>query len=336
MELYDLSRIELERVLLSDEYDDELKKKAISLREKVYGKDVYIRGLIEFSNYCKNDCYYCGIRCSNRKADRYRLTEDEIYDCCQRGYELGYRTFVLQSGEDKYYDDDRICSIVERIHSDFKDCAITLSIGEKSRDSYKSYFDAGARRYLLRHETANEEHYNKLHPESMKLENRKRCLFDLKEIGYQVGAGFMVGSPFQTVRNICEDIEFLKLLQPDMIGIGPFISHKDTVFSANHSGSLKLTLRIISILRILFPYALIPATTALGTIDEKGRELGILSGANVIMPNLSPTIVRKKYSLYNNKICTGDEAAECRECLDKKIKAIGYNIVCSIGDVIRS
>ncbi|MBP3359688.1 MAG: [FeFe] hydrogenase H-cluster radical SAM maturase HydE [Clostridia bacterium] len=332
---HDLSDSELSVLLQSDKNDAALFKSADALRRKIYKDEVYIRGLIEFTNYCRNNCYYCGIRHDNKNAERYRLSKEEILSCCTEGYSLGFRTFVLQGGEDEYYTDKLICEIVYRIRSQFPDCAITLSIGEKSRESYKAFFDAGANRYLLRHETADEKHYKKLHPPGMSLENRKRCLYDLKEIGYQTGSGFMVGSPFQTTENIIRDLRFLQELKPDMIGIGPFITHQDTPFKSYKSGTLELTLRLISILRLMFPYALIPATTALGTINPKGRELGLKSGANVVMPNLSPPSVRKKYELYENKICTGEEAAQCRGCLENRVKSAGYRIVTDIGNVKR-
>lgn len=309
--------------------------RADEIRKSVYGTDVYLRGLIEFTNYCKNNCYYCGIRCGNSKADRYRLSQDEIMACCKEGYRLGYRTIVLQGGEDPYYKDEDICRIVSGIKKDYPDCAVTLSIGEKPRASYQAYFDAGADRYLLREETSNEAHYRKLHPEGMSMTHRQECLFDLKEIGFQVGAGFMVDSPYQTTEDIIADLRFLEKLQPDMIGIGPYVTHSDTPFAAYPSGSVDKTLRLISILRIMFPYVLLPATTALGTMDPIGREKGLKAGANVIMPNLSPTDVREKYALYDNKICTGEESAQCRDCLELRVKNAGYQIVTSRGDVKR-
>lgn len=324
------------KALLEGEYpQDDLFSAADRRRREFYGDQVYIRGLIEFTNFCRNNCYYCGIRRDNRQADRYRLSNEEILRCCAEGYELGFRTFVLQGGEDPYFTDDRICDLVAKIRADYPDCAITLSIGEKSRESYQRYFDAGANRYLLRHETANAAHYARLHPESMSLEARKQCLFDLKEIGYQVGSGFMVGSPCQTTENLIEDLRFLQQLQPAMIGIGPYITHGETPFAGFPSGSLTLTLRLIAILRLMFPYALIPATTALGTIHPKGRELGLKAGANVVMPNLSPVRVRKLYDLYDNKICTGEESAQCRGCLERRVSSAGYRIVTARGDVIR-
>ncbi len=319
----------------SEEFRQDLAKQADAVRREVYGDRVYVRGLIEFSNICKNNCYYCGIRGGNEKARRYRLSKEEILACCQEGYGLGFRTFVLQSGEDEYYTDDMICEIVSAIRSAYPDCAITLSIGEKDKESYQAYYDAGANRYLLRHETANGEHYGKLHPQGMSLQRRKQCLWDLKEIGYQVGSGFMVGSPYQTTENLIEDLRFLQELEPDMIGIGPYLTHKDTPFSMYPNGSFNRTLRLVSILRLMFPHALIPATTALGTIHPQGREMGLQAGANVVMPNLSPVRVRKMYELYENKICTGDEAAECRECLEKRVEQAGYRIVTARGDVIR-
>lgn len=321
------------QLLQTNKYDSLLYETADNVRKLYYGKDVYIRGLIEFTNYCKNDCFYCGIRRSNGNAKRYRLSKADILQCCAEGYSLGFRTFVLQGGEDLYFTDSVICDIIYNIRSKYPDCAVTLSIGEKSKESCKAYFSAGARRYLLRHETANQFHYSKLHPSSMSLNNRKKCLFNLKEIGYQVGSGFMVGSPYQTTENIIEDLRFLQQLKPHMIGIGPYITHFETPFKNFKSGSLELTLRLISILRLMFPYALIPATTALGTINPQGRELGLKAGANVVMPNLSPVRVRKLYDLYKNKICTAEESAQCRSCLEHRVKSAGYQIVTAVGDV---
>lgn len=297
-----------------------------------YGKTVFLRGLIEFTNICRNDCYYCGIRRSNQNADRYRLSEEQILQCCRQGYALGFRTFVLQGGEDPFYSDERMVPIVRAIRQAYPDCAITLSLGERSRDSYQALFDAGADRYLLRHETANEDHYRFLHPAELRLQNRKECLFSLREIGYQVGAGMMIGAPGQTTEHLVEDLRFLQELRPHMIGIGPFIPHKDTPFHAEQPGALSDTLHLLAILRLLFPQVLLPATTALGTIHPQGRELGILAGANVIMPNLSPTNVRGKYLLYDGKICTGDEAAECHRCMERRMEKIGYHISVERGD----
>lgn len=322
---------------LLDTFDEDDRTYAAELagkaKEPFYGKDVYTRGLIEFTNYCRNDCYYCGIRKSNKAVSRYRLTGDEILQCAKEGYELGFRTFVLQGGEDGFFTPSLVAEIVSQIKNRYPDCAVTLSIGEHSYETYKLWRRAGADRYLLRHETAKEEHYRLLHPDSMSLDNRKRCLFDLKKLGYQVGSGFMVGSPYQTTECIVEDLLFLQKLQPDMIGIGPFIPHKDTPFREEKAGSLELTLMLLSILRLMFPQVLLPATTALGTLDKRGRELGIKAGANVVMPNLSPVSVRKKYELYDNKICTGEEAAECKGCLARRIESVGHRIVESRGDV---
>ena len=327
----------LELITTTDSTANELlAARADNIRRQYYGKKVYIRGLIEFTNYCKNNCYYCGIRAGNGQAQRYRLTKEQILDCCAEGYRLGFRTFVLQGGEDPYYTDERICDIVAAIRAQHPDCAITLSIGEKERASYQAYFDAGANRYLLRHETATPEHYAQLHPASMSLANRKRCLFDLKEIGYQVGSGFMVGSPYQTPANLLADLRFLQELEPDMIGIGPYITHEQTPFADKKSGTAEQTLRLLSILRLMFPYALLPATTALGTIHPNGRELGLKAGGNVVMPNLSPVSVRKLYELYENKICTGEEAAQCRGCLEARVRMAGYEIVTDRGDVAKS
>ena len=269
-------------------------------------------------------------------ADRYRLTKEEILACCDEGYRLGFRTFVLQGGEDPYYTDDKVCEIVAEIHQKFPDCAITLSIGEKKRESYRAYFEAGAERYLLRHETYNTEHYRKLHPANLSAKHRQQCLRDLKEIGYQVGCGFMVGSPYQTTEHLAEDMLFMKELNPHMIGIGPFIPHHDTPFADEAAGTLELTLFMLGLIRLMIPKVLLPATTALGTIHPKGRELGIKAGANVVMPNLSPTEVRKDYLLYDNKICTGDESAQCRHCLEMRMKSIGYQVVTNRGDSLNN
>ncbi|MBR5485674.1 MAG: [Oscillospiraceae bacterium] len=297
-----------------------------------YGNKVFTRGLIEISNYCKNDCIYCGIRRSNRNVQRYHLNKEDILECCKAGYEWGFRTFVMQGGEDGKYTDDYMCDIISAIKSQYPDCAVTLSLGERSRESYQRMFDAGADRYLLRHETATESHYSRLHPEDQLLSTRIKCLYDLKDIGYQVGTGFMVGSPYQTTDNLLNDLEFIQKLQPEMIGIGPFISHKDTPFKDCANGTVGMTLFLMGILRLMNPKALIPATTALGTIQDGGRELGVLAGANVVMPNLSPVDVRKKYMLYDNKLCTGDEAAESCAVLKARMERIGYQVVSERGD----
>ena len=324
--------VELIRAYKEPEAVEALKTRAVELRKKYYGDQVFTRGLIEFTNYCKNDCYYCGIRRSNQNAQRYRLTEEDILECCRQGYELGFRTFVLQGGEDGFFTDDRIVQIVRKIKEQYPDCALTLSIGEKSEESYRAYREAGADRYLLRHETADPRHYMRLHPLEMSGENRKNCLRILKKLGYQTGAGFMVGSPLQTVDDLVEDFLFLKELDPEMVGIGPFIAHQDTPFCNERSGTLDDTLFYLALLRLMLPDVLLPATTALGTIHPRGREMGVLSGANVVMPNLSPVSVRKKYMLYDGKICTGDEAAECRMCLSRRMEQIGCEVVTDRGD----
>lgn len=324
---------ELLHLLNTNEEDVLLTQAADKVRRENYGDKVYIRGLIEFTNYCKNNCYYCGIRRDNKKAVRYRLTKEDILECCHIGYGLGFRTFVLQGGEDMTFSDEAVCDIVYSIKNKFSDCAVTLSLGERSKESYKSFFDAGADRFLLRHETAEEEHYKKLHPDNLSLKNRKECLFNLKEIGFQVGSGFMVGSPYQTMQNLVSDIRFLQELEPDMIGIGPFIRHADTPFAECDSGSLSLTLKMVSILRLCFPYALIPSTTALGTIHPQGREMGLKAGANVVMPNLSPQSTRKLYMLYDNKISTDEEAAESVERLKIRVQNAGYRVVTDVGHV---
>ena len=330
----DLTDEEFVSVLLVDDpqFSEYLSAKARAVREKVYGKEVYLRGLIEFTNYCKNNCYYCGIRCGNKNAERYRLSEEEILSCSDKGYELGFRTIVLQGGEDPYFTDERIVSIVRKIKEQHPDTAVTLSIGERERESYQKFYDAGADRYLLRHETADKAHYEMLHPANMSFEHRMQCLRDLHEIGYQVGCGMMVGSPGQTTEHLIQDLRLLQELQPEMVGIGPFIPQHDTPFAKEAGGTVAMTLRLLSIIRLLLPNVLLPATTALGTIDPKGREKGLLAGANVLMPNLSPTAVRKKYALYDNKICTGEEAAECIRCLAARVESTGYNIVVNRGD----
>lgn len=309
-----------------------LKERAVAVRKQHFGNTVYVRGLIEFTNYCKNDCYYCGIRRGNRHADRYRLSNEQILECCAIGYELGFRTFVLQGGEDPYFTDDRLVEIVSAMRQGYPDCAITLSLGERGKESYQRLFDAGANRYLLRHETASGEHYRTLHPEPLTLAHRQECLYALKEIGFQVGTGFMVGSPGQTLEHLTEDLLFIQGFQPQMVGIGPFIPHQDTQFAGEPSGTVELTTFLLSILRLMIPNLLLPSTTALGTIDPLGREKGIQAGANVVMPNLSPVSVRKSYALYDNKICTGDEAAECKTCLQRRMQSIGYEVVTQRGD----
>lgn len=338
-----IDKLHANRELTHDEYVFLLEKRNPSdteylriLAQEVaiqnYGRNIFLRGLIEVSNYCKNDCYYCGIRRSNRCADRYRLTAEQILACCEVGYENGFRTFVLQGGEDPYYTDDMICEIVRSIKTRYPECAVTLSLGEKTKESYQRYYDAGADRYLLRHETATDEHYRMLHPEEMSLEVRKQCLRDLKSIGFQVGAGFMVGAPGQTYDNIASDFEYLKELEPHMIGIGPFLHHKDTPFRDEPDGSFELTIYCLSILRLMFPSVLLPATTALGTIHPEGREIGIKAGANVIMPNLSPEDVRGKYLLYDGKICTGEELAVKHKQLEDRMNKINYTCVSGRGD----
>ena len=334
-EKHHLSLSSYEKILEErTEADEELAHQlARECTEKYYGRGVYTRGLIEFTNYCKNNCHYCGIQRGNQEVERYRLSKEEILSCCEEGYRLGFRTFVLQGGEDPYFTDEKIVEIVQAIKKAFPDCAVTLSIGEKSRASYEKYFLAGADRYLLRHETADKEHYQYLHPKELSWEHRMRCLQDLKDIGFQVGCGFMVGSPHQTAKTLAKDLYFIQEFQPDMCGIGPFIPQHATVFAKETAGTLHDTLFLLSLLRLIHPNMLIPATTALGTIDKRGRELGILSGANVLMPNLSPTAVRKKYLLYDNKICTGDESAQCRACLSRRMESIGAHLLVDRGDV---
>ena len=307
---------------------------AREVADSIYGKDIYIRGIVEFSNICKQNCYYCGLRCGNSKLERYRLTEQQILECCDSGYEYGFRTFVLQSGEDPYYTTETICSIVKCLKERHPDCAVTLSLGEKTYEEYKAYREAGADRYLLRHETANEEHYGKLHPAEMSWKNRMECLDNLKKLGYQTGCGVMIGSPEQTVECLVDDMLYMQDFEPEMIGLGPFLPHSDTPFRDKPKGSYEMTLYMISLCRLMLPTVLLPATTALGTIRPNGREQGVLAGANVIMPNLSPVQVRDKYMLYDNKICTGDTSSECRGCIERRMESIGYKVVITRGDHI--
>lgn len=315
-----------------EQYAEAAKKLARETAVEAYGNKIYLRGLIEFTSYCKNNCYYCGLRCSNKKAERYRLTPEQIFEAANEGYSLGFRTFVLQGGEDPYFTADRLTYIVSGLKKLHPDCAVTLSVGERSEDEYASFKKSGADRFLLRHETATSDHYQKLHPKELSLENRKNCLHILKKLGFQTGTGFMVGAPFQTNEHIAEDLLFIKDINPEMVGIGPFLPHKDTPFCESPPGSVEKTLFLISVIRLMLPNALIPATTALGTAQENGREAGILCGANVLMPNLSPLSVRKKYMIYDNKISTGEEAAESVQKLKEHLQAIGYEAVVNRGD----
>lgn len=338
-----IERLERERDLTNAEFAvlldqssgadrDFLFERACAVRDAHYGRKVYIRGLIELTNYCKNDCLYCGIRKSNVSCERYRLTKEQILSCCESGYALGFRTFVLQGGEDGWYTDERMTDIVRAMRQAYPDCAITLSLGERGRESFKRLYDAGANRYLLRHETADETHYAKLHPVSMTLTHRLQCLRDLKEIGFQTGAGFMVGSPYQTTECIVRDFRFLQELKPQMVGLGPFIPHHATPLKDFPAGSTERTLLCLSIVRLLLPNVLLPATTALATIDGDGRIKGMNAGCNVIMPNLSPMEDRSKYLLYDNKASSGDEAAESLRALREHLAAAGYEVVIDRGD----
>lgn len=302
-------------------------------RKKIYGNRIFVRGLIEVGNRCKNDCYYCGIRRSNAAVPRYCLTPEEILGCCAEGHALGFRTFVLQGGEG-CLSLETVCGLVRRIKRDYPDCAVTLSLGEFPTEAYRAMREAGADRYLLRHETADPAHYRRLHPASMSFENRMRCLRDLKALGFQTGCGFMVGSPFQTPQSLAKDLKFIEGFRPEMCGIGPFLPQKDTPFGAYSGGSGELTCFLLSLLRLMHPHMLIPATTALGTVDPQGREKGILAGANVVMPNLSPTSERKKYALYDHKICTGDESAQCIACMRARMASIGFAVTVDRGDII--
>lgn len=328
--------IHSEWVRLIEAFSDETAEYAANcadkIRREIFGNFIYIRGLIEISNFCKNNCLYCGIQCSNKTIARYRLTEDEILACCRTGYRLGFRTFVLQGGEDGYFTDEILCVLIEKIKKEFPDCAVTLSIGERSFESYKKLFEAGADRYLLRHETADREHYNFLHAGRMSFERRMECLENLKKIGFQTGCGFMVGSPGQTSDCLASDMEFISEFRPHMVGIGPFVHHHDTIFAKEKNGSVDLTIYLLSLLRIMNPKLLLPATTALTAISENGRERGIKAGANVVMPNLSPVKDRQKYALYDNKPATDAEAAEGLAKLKAQMKKTGFEVMVSRGD----
>lgn len=321
---------------LIEGYDEEAAAFAAQLArqtvQQVNGKTVFIRGLIEISNICKNDCLYCGIRRGNSACSRYRLTPEEIVACTQEGYTLGFRTFVMQGGEDGWFTDEVLCGIIRTIKTRYPDCAITLSLGERSEESYRKLRQAGADRYLLRHETADPAHYQTLHPAEMSFVHRMNCLETLKRLGFQTGCGFMVGSPHQTTEHIAKDLKFIETFYPAMCGIGPFIPHADTPFCKNPAGSADLTCFLLSLIRLIHPKLLLPATTALGSVEQNGRERGILSGANVIMPNLSPANVRDKYMLYNNKLSSGPEAAQNLKELQARMTAIGYEIVVDRGD----
>lgn len=341
-----VDKLRRERILQPGEFiellnnpDEQSRKylfaQAVEVRRQIYGDEVYIRGLIEFTNYCRNNCYYCGIRRDNSSLQRYRLTPEEITTCCDQGYALGIRSFVLQGGEDAANNDAYMVEIIRAIKSRFPDCAVTLSIGERSRDSYQTLFAAGADRYLLRHETANEAHYASLHPSTMSWAHRRRCIEQLKEIGYQVGCGFMVGSPGQTWEHLAEDLLYIRNLEPHMVGIGPFIPQHDTPFAHHPAGSVELTLILLAVIRLLLPDVLLPATTALGTLCANGRERGLLAGANVVMPNISPAYARENYLLYDNKLNSGSEAVEGYYELLRSIEGVGYHAVSARGDCKR-
>lgn len=335
--LYDQRTLSLEEYeyLIANRTDEAAEKLASLARKRaneVYGNRIFVRGLVEITNICKNDCLYCGIRRSNKSCSRYRLTKEEILSCCEEGNKIGYKTFVLQGGEDGYFTDEVLCDIVREIKNRYPDTAVTLSMGERSCESYKSLREAGADRYLLRHETADSEHYSMLHPSELTLENRMRCLRDLKSLGYQVGCGFMVGSPCQTNKHIAKDLKFIEEFSPDMCGIGPFISHRDTPFRDEKNGTLELTCYLLSIVRLIHPRILLPSTTALGTIHPQGRQKGILSGANVVMPNLSPEDAKSKYTLYDNKLHSGAESARELNKLKELISSVGYEAVLDRGD----
>lgn len=336
--LYETNNATDEELLyILDNLDEDSKaylvEKANATRMRTYGNKVYIRGLIEFTNYCVRNCEYCGIRAKNSNAERYRLSQKEILECVDLGDSLGYKTFVLQGGEDPYFTDERLVEIIKKIKEKYPNNAITLSVGERSYESYEKLFNAGADRYLLRHETATKELYEKFHP-GASFENRRECLYNLKKIGFQIGAGFMVGLPGQTNKDLVRDLRFVKELEAEMCGIGPFIPHKDTSLAKEANGTVEKTTTMLALVRLMNPEILLPSTTALGSIASDGREKGIKAGGNVVMPNLSPVSIRKKYSLYDGKVSTGDEAAESKRSIVEKIKSVGYEVEITRGDNI--
>lgn len=310
---------------------DNLFADACRLRDEVYGPKVFMRGLIEITNHCKNNCLYCGIR-RDMRCQRYRLSKEQILSCCRIGHGLGFRSFVMQGGEDAWFTDERMCDIVRSVKAEFPDCAVTLSLGERGYDSFARLREAGADRYLLRHETADAGHYAQLHPAEMRYEYRMQCLQDLRRLGYQVGCGFMVGSPGQTIDTLKKDLAFIEEFHPEMVGIGPFIPAAGTPFEHEPAGSVDLTLRLLAIIRVMNPHVLLPATTALGTLHPTGRERAIRAGANVVMPNLSPQDTRILYSIYNNKLATGSEAAETVADMRARMAAIGMEMPTERGD----
>ena len=318
--------------LCDDHTLDYLRQEAVRTAQKRFGLGIFVRGLIEISSFCRNDCFYCGLRRSNRSAERYRLSHEQIMECCEEGYQAGLRTFVLQGGEDGQLTDEWLEDIISAIRKKYPDVAITLSLGERSRESYERLYLAGATRYLLRHEAADKELYCSIHPTEMSYDNRIACIENLKAIGYQTGMGMMVGVAGQSADSLVQDLLLLERLQPQMIGIGPFIPHRDTPLGDRPAGDLRRTLLMLSIVRIMHPDALIPSTTALATLTPEGRKLGVLSGANVIMPNLTPQSERRKYAIYENKAASGSEAIEGLRELERELAEIGYHIDYSRGD----
>ena len=309
-----------------------LRDTAVRTAQEQFGLGIYIRGLIELSSHCHRDCLYCGLRRSNSTAERYRLTQEEVLACCEEGYRLGFRTFVLQAGEDATHTDDWLEALIAEIRSRYPEAAITLSLGERSEASYLRLRQAGADRYLLRHEAANEKLYTSLHPHGRGLQHRLACAEALQRAGYQVGLGMMIGVKGQTIGHIVEDLKLMERMRPEMVGIGPFIPHPSTPLGSEPAGALGLTLATLAIARLLLPQALIPSTTALATLTPTGRLEGILSGANVVMPNLSPSDVRAKYAIYENKASWGAEAAEGLAALEAELSSIGYHIDYTRGD----
>lgn len=325
---HDLRKDEIVQLLTTDEYNGELFAAADRVRSKYVGDDVHLRGLIEFSNICKQNCLYCGLRRENRKINRYRLTPEQIIDFAGKAKTYGYRTVVLQSGEDENFDVATMQRIIREIKA--MDMALTLSVGEKTKEEYAAYREAGADRYLLRIETTDKQLYEKLDP-GMSFDNRKRCLRDLKELGFEVGTGCMVGLPGQTLESLADDILFFKEIDADMIGIGPFIPNADTPLSEEKGGTFTLSLKVMAITRLLLPDINIPATTAMESLDHNGRVIALGSGANVVMPNVTEGDYRKWYALYPGKICINDTPAHCRSCITGKIGGIGRKVSSECG-----
>lgn len=326
--MQNFSKDEIIEILKDESKNDWLFSLADKIRHDNVGDGVHLRGLIEFSNICKRSCKYCGLRAADKFIDRYRISSDEIVSYAEHAVKTGYKTIVLQSGEDEYFTTDRICEIISRIKK--LGAALTLSIGERSFEDYKAFKESGADRYLIRIETTDRNLYKKMHPH-MDFDNRLRCLKDLKTLGYEVGTGCLVGLPEQSIDSLADDILFFKEIDADMVGIGPFIPHPHTPLKDASNGSFILALKVMALTRILLPDINIPATTAMETLNPNGRIIALKSGANVVMPNVTTTEYRAKYEIYPNKICINENPDKCRECISAKIKSIGRTVSTSYG-----